>query len=199
MVTYQKLKKIKSFVTAGRSRRIFLVIVVQSFTQLTSVYGEQDAATIKENCNIQVFIGTKDQKTKEEFSKNCGNVTVEIENKSKSNQAGTKEQHGSTSTTTSSSTVSRPLIYPEELDHLDRSKGEAIVNMFSEFSIRSIFTPTYKCPVYDMRRVPEVYKPSGYLNEQQVYYDVVNRNNIVLGSGDDDDDDDFDFFKPKKN
>jgi type IV secretion system protein VirD4 len=192
-----KIEKIKSFVTAGRSRRIFLIIVVQSFTQLTSVYGEQDASTIKENCNIQVFIGTKDQKTKEEFSKNCGNITIEVENKSKSNQAGTKDQHGSTSTTTSSNTVSRPLIYPEELDHLDRNKGEAIVNMFSEFSIRSIFTPTYKCPVYDMRRVPETYKLSGYLNEEAVFYDIVARNNMLLSS-DNDDDDDFDFFKPKK-
>ena len=193
-----KIEKIKSFVTAGRSRRIFLVIVVQSFTQLTSVYGEQDASTIKENCNIQVFIGTKDQKTKEEFSKNCGNITIEIENKSKSNNAGTKEQYGSTSTTTSSNTVSRPLIYPEELDHLDRTRGEAIVNMFSEFSIRSIFTPTYKCPIYDMERIPEGYVPSGYLKEEDVYYDIVRRNNIILGGAEDDSDDDFDFFKPKK-
>jgi type IV secretion system protein VirD4 len=145
-----------------------------------------------------VFIGTKDQKTKEEFSKNCGNITIEIENKSKSNQAGTKEHAGSTSTTTSSNTVSRPLIYPEELDHLDRAKGEAIVNMFSEFSIRSVFTPTYKCPVYDMKRVPEGFKPSGYLNEQEVFYDIEKRNEFVLGGDDDDDDDDFDFFKPKK-
>jgi type IV secretory pathway TraG/TraD family ATPase VirD4 len=192
-----KIEKIKSFVTAGRSRKIFLTIVVQSFTQLVSVYGEQDASTIKENCNIQVFIGTKDQKTKEEFSKNCGNVTVEIENKSKSNQAGTRESAGNVSTTTSSNTVSRPLIYPEELDHLDRAKGEAVVNMFSEYSIRSIFTPTYKCPIYDMKRVPEDFKPSGYLDEKKVYYDIEKRNSVVL-EDEDDDDDDFDFFKSGK-
>ncbi|MGD9901687.1 MAG: type IV secretory system conjugative DNA transfer family protein [Spirochaetales bacterium] len=190
-----KIERIKSFVTAGRSRRIFLVIVVQSFTQLNSVYGEQDASTIKENCNIQVFIGTKDQKTKEEFSKNCGNVTVEVQNKSTSAQAGTRETSGSTSTTRSSNTVSRPLIYPEELDHLDRKEGEAIVNMFAEFSIKSKFTPTYLCPIYDMQRMPQEYRPSGFLNEAEVFYDVAHRNSVIFGNSEDGDDD-FDFFKP---
>ena len=193
-----KIEKIKSFVTAGRSRRIFLVIVVQSFTQLNSVYGEQDASTIKENCNIQVFIGTKDDKTKEEFSKSCGNITIEVENRSKNRQMGTKEQRGSDSVNVSTNTVSRPLIYPAELDHLDRNKGEAVINLFSEFSIKSVFTPTYKCPIYDMKHYVEPFRPSGYLNEQEVYYDIVRRNDIILKDEDDDDGDDFNFFKPKK-
>ncbi len=190
-----KIERIKSFVTAGRSRKIFLVIVVQSYTQLHSLYGEQDASTIKENCNIQVFIGTKDQKTKEEFSKNCGNVTIEVENKNKSHQSGTKETSGSSSTSISKNKVSRPLIYPEELDHLDRAKGEAIVNLFAEYSIRSIFTPNYKCPIYDTKRVPEEYRPSGYLDENAIFYDITKRNETIFGG---DDDDDFDFFKPRK-
>lgn len=191
-----KIEKIKSFVTAGRSRKIFLVIVVQSFTQLVSVYGEQDASTIKENCNIQIFIGTKDQKTKEEFSKACGNVTIEIENKSKSNQEKSSNSGGSGSITTSSNTVSRPLIYPEELDRLQM--GDPIVNIYRQFSLKSKMTPSFMCPIYDMKITSGEYIPSNFLNEAKVFYDIAIRNSIIFKDDDDDDDDDFDFFKPRK-
>ena len=186
-----KLEKIKSFVTAGRSRKIFLVIVVQSYTQLVSIYGEQDASTIKENCNIQIFIGTKDQKTKEEFSKSCGNIALEVENKSE-NQA---DKQDGKSFSTSKSMVTRPLIYPEELDHLNNQAGEVIVNMFREFSIRSTFTPFYNCKQFYNTTLPEDdFIEPGFLDEDAILYDIDVRNDVVLK---DEDEDEFDFLKEK--
>jgi type IV secretion system protein VirD4 len=71
-----KIHKMEQMVTVGRSRNIWLDLVVQSYSQLAKVYDEKAADIIKSNCNIQVFIGTTDLKTIEDFSKRCGNYTV---------------------------------------------------------------------------------------------------------------------------
>ena len=190
-----KFEKMKSFITAGRSRKIFLMLVLQDYTQLASIYGEQDAATIKNNCNIHIFIGTKDAKTREDFSKNCGNIQINITTKNKSSSANTLDPtQGQTSTSVSSQIQQRPLISPDELDHLP--PNQVVVNMFGDFAVKSTFTPSYKNPQYNFKREPVMYKPSRYLDKEAVFYDVVERNNLILKNNDDDDDDDgFDFSK----
>lgn len=187
-----KIEKIKPFITAGRSRRLFLMLIVQDYTQLTSKYGENDAQTIKNNCNIQIFIGTKDLKTKEEFSKNCGNKTLIQTNTSESKSSDSKSGK---STSTSTQVLSVPLIPPEELDHL--KEGEVIVNLFKEFSIKSTFTFAHKNPFYDQTPPQEEYRAGHSLDKEKLYYDIEKRNNLVLQTDDDDDDDDFSSFMKK--
>ena len=63
-------------ITVGRSRNIWLNLVVQSYAQLAKVYDDKSADIIKSNCNTQIFIGTTDYKTIEEFSKRCGNFSI---------------------------------------------------------------------------------------------------------------------------
>lgn len=202
-----KIQKMKSFITAGRSRGIFLALVVQDYTQLASVYGEQDAATIKNNCNIQIFIGTKDQKTREEFSKNIGETTLEMKNTQVSTNTtpGQQTQNGyskttvSTNKSTSTNLVNVPLISANELDHL--GKGEVVINSFRHYSMRSVFTPSYDNPDYKFLPAEKGFVVKKPFNEQEIYYDVKKRNQIVLHSDDDDDDDDdfdFDFSKFKR-
>ncbi|MBQ0017406.1 MAG: type IV secretory system conjugative DNA transfer family protein, partial [Clostridiales bacterium] len=189
-----KFEKMKSFITAGRSRKIFLTLVLQDYTQLASIYGEQDAATIRNNCNIHIFIGTKDAKTREEFSKNCGNIQINITSKQTSTSSNKHNaEDGSTSTSTSSQIQQRPLISADELDHLE--PNTVVVNMFGDFSLKSVFTPSYKNPDYDFTRQPIMYKPSKYLDQESVLYDIVERNKKILKDDDDGDDDDFDFSK----
>lgn len=53
--------------------------MLQSYQQLAIKYDEKVAATIKDNCNIHVYIGSNDPATQEDFSKRCGNITVETE------------------------------------------------------------------------------------------------------------------------
>ncbi len=191
-----KFEKMKSFITAGRSRRIYLMLVLQDYTQLASIYGEQDAATIRNNCNIHIFIGTKDAKTREEFSKNCGNIQINIisQNKSTSTDKNTGSSNGS-STSESSQYQQRPLISPDELDHLPAET--VVVSMFGDFAAKTKFTPSYKNPQYNFTRQPIMYKPSKYLDQEAVYYDIKERNAKVLKE-EDDDDDDFDFSKFRK-
>ena len=188
-----KIEKLKAFITAGRSRKIFLMLVIQDYTQLNSIYGEQDAATIRNNCNIHIFIGTKDSKTREDFSKNCGNISLDITTKSESaGKAPDSKTYSSNTTTTT-----RPLIYPDQLDHL--KQGEVIINIFPEFSIDSTFTPSYLNDQYKLKPAPPEYMPSKYLNKHAIFYDIAVRNSIILDDGEnEEDDDDFDFISPFK-
>lgn len=201
-----KIQKMKSFITAGRSRGIFLALVVQDYTQLASVYGEQDAATIKNNCNIHIYIGTKDQKTREEFSKNIGEITLEMKNVS-SNTSTSKQPSGgesiksststSNSTNTSTNLVNVPLISANELDHL--KPFEVVINSYGHYSMRTIFTPTYKNPDYKFIPAPAGHVVVKPFDEAGTYYDIKERNKLVLKQDDDDDDFDFDFSKFRKN
>lgn len=200
-----KIQKMKSFITAGRSRGIFLTLVVQDYTQLASVYGEQDAATIKNNCNIHIYIGTKDQKTREEFSKNIGEVSLEMSNKqvSKNYTPGQRQgdtySRGTTSTNTSTSTnlVNVPLISANELDHL--KPFEVVINSYGHYSMRTIFTPSYKNPDYKFLPAEKGFVVRKPFDKVATYYDIKKRNKIVFSGDDDDDDFDFDFSKFKKN
>lgn len=186
-----KFEKMKSFITAGRSRRIYLMLVLQDYTQLASIYGEQDAATIRNNCNIHIFIGTKDAKTREDFSKNCGSIQITVTNKNKSTSTDKTGNSTGSSTSESSQYQQRPLISPDELDHLPFET--VVVSMFGDFAAKTKFTSSYNNPQYNFTRQPVTYKPSKYLDQEAVYYDIKERNAKVLKE--DDDDDDFDFPK----
>ncbi|HAJ77808.1 MAG TPA: hypothetical protein DCO89_01915 [Clostridiales bacterium] len=201
-----KIQKMKSFITAGRSRGIFLALVVQDYTQLNSVYGEQDAATIKNNCNIHIYIGTKDQKTREEFSKNIGEITLEMKNVSTNTSTSGQQQFDtvksgmskSSGSNVSTNLVNVPLISPNELDHL--KPYEVVINSYGHYSMRTIFTPTYKNPDYHFIPSPPGHVVTKPFDEIGTYYDIKMRNKLVLKTEDDDDDDfDFDFSKFKKN
>lgn len=185
-----KIEKIKPFVTAGRSRKLFLMLIVQDYMQLYSKYGEQDAQTIKNNCNIQIFIGTKDLKTKEEFSKNCGNKTLIQTSTSEGKNTGNSKDNGS-SINTSQQVISAPLISPEELDHL--KQGEVVVNVFKEFSVRSKFTFAHQNPYYDLTPIKQEYRAGHFMDKEKVLYDIRERNKLIFKDDDDDDDDDDDF------
>lgn len=187
-----KIEKIKPFITAGRSRRLFLMLIVQDYNQLTSRYGENDAQTIKNNCNIQIFVGTKDIKTREEFSKNCGNRTLIQTNM---NETRSSDLKAGKQTSTSEQVLSAPLIHPEELDHL--KEGEVIVNLFKEFSVRSTFTFAHKNPYYNLQAPEQEYRPGHSLDKEKVVYDIEERNKKIFKDEDDDDDDDFSNFMKK--
>lgn len=181
-----KIDKMDSLITVGRSRGIFFSLVVQSYSQLESKYGKEVAETIRGNCNIQIFIGTEDQKTREEFSKMCGEISMETQTTSTSRSDGERNEINRTQ---QAQRVTRPLIYPYELGQLD--KFEVIVKIFKEHPIRTKMTPFFATTQFDKRKAKEEYAPSKPLNEQAIYYDIRERNRKVRkNSGGFDD---FDF------
>ena len=133
------------------------------------------ASTVKDNCNIHIFLASNDQNTLEEFSKRCGNITVETESVtiSKGKEADSKN------TTTAINKDTRPLIYPAELGSLG---GDFIVYMMKNPPLRTKFTPAFKLQnVYDInyKEVHELEIPK-MLDEDKAYYDIRKRNDMVL-------------------
>lgn len=166
-----KIPKMDSIITVARSRKIFFELVVQSYSQLENKYGKEVAETIRGNCNIQIYLGTEDQKTKEEYSKMCGEISIKTEDKSVSvsEKAGSEKNR-----TTNERVVTRPLIYPYELGQLPN--GTAIVKIFQVNPIKTQLTPWYKTPQFDKRKAVEKYVPSKFLDEEEIYYDIAERN-----------------------
>ena len=165
-----QVHKLEQMITVGRSRKIWLALVVQSYAQLAKVYDEKSADIIKSNCNIQIFIGTTDQKTIEEFSKKCGNYSIIQKNVSFSSS---NDGVGS-----SVSVKERPLIYPTELAQLNNNQdmGNAIVSIFGYAPIKSKFTPSFKSKFFVLEKTNQLLSAGKYFNEEKVFYDMLKRN-----------------------
>ena len=165
-----QVHKLEQMITVGRSRKIWLALVVQSYAQLAKVYDEKSADIIKSNCNIQIFIGTTDQKTIEEFSKKCGNYSIIQKNVSFSSS---NDGVGS-----SVSVKERPLIYPTELAQLNNNQnmGNAIVSIFGYSPIRSKFVPSFKSKYFVLEKTNQLLSAGKYFNEEKVFYGMLKRN-----------------------
>lgn len=162
-----KVHKLEQMITVGRSRNIWMNLVVQSYSQLSKVYEEKSADIIKSNCNIQIFIGTTDYKTIEEFSKRCGNFSM-VQRSVGFNSAKGEDINSH------SSIKERPLIYPSELQLLNNSKdmGNAIVTVFGYHPIKSKFTPSFQCSLYHMERTEQRLFRGRYFDEEKAFYDM---------------------------
>ena len=170
-----KVHKLEQMITVGRSRKIWLCLVIQSYAQLAKVYDDKSADIIKANCNTQIFIGTTDLKTIEDFSKLCGNYSII--------QRGVSFSTGNNNDPNASISVrERPLIYPTELQQLNSpgNMGNAIVNIFGFSPIKSKFTPSYQCSKYDLGNAIQVLEKGRYFDEKKVFYDMVARNDLIV-------------------
>ena len=78
------LKDVTTMVTAARSRAIRFTFIIQNFAQLKSVYGNEDAETIKGNCGNLVYLISTELAALEEISKMCGEVKSKDKDKTAS-------------------------------------------------------------------------------------------------------------------
>jgi len=171
-----RVHKLEQMITVGRSRKIWLVLVIQSYAQLNKIYDDKCADIIRSNCNIQVFIGTTDLKTINDFSKLCGNYSIVQRNVSFSSS---KEND----VNSSASIKERPLIYPTELAELNNANnmGNAIVSVFGFPPIRSKFTPSFKVRKYRLSPTKQEIKVGRAFMEESVFYDMLERNKLYFG------------------
>ena len=171
-----KIEKFDKMITVGRSRKIWFNMVVQSYSQLNNVYGEQVADIVKSNCGVKMFIGSNDIGTCKEFSELCGNVTVST--RSVSSAVGGKEGEMNVST----QLQTRPLIYPSELQKLNNkeSTGNAIIVTFGNFPLKTQYTPSYKCPLYQMGQMDLSGLRSNAFHADRVFYDINRRNQMMV-------------------
>lgn len=59
-------------ITTLRSRRIWMVMAIQSIQQLNMVYKKETSDIIQDNCDLQVFLGCNNDDTKEAFVRSMG-------------------------------------------------------------------------------------------------------------------------------
>jgi len=173
-----KIEKFDKMITVGRSRKIWFNMVVQSYSQLNNVYGEQVADIVKSNCGMKMFIGSNDIGTCKEFSELCGNMTV----KTSSTSASMSAKEGDFSV--SSQTQVRPLIYPSELQKLNNkeSTGNAIIVTFGNFPLKTKYTPSYLCQYYKIGTMDMGELRNHMFRADEVFYDIQKRNETILGT-----------------
>ena len=172
-----KIEKFDKMITVGRSRKIWFNMVVQSYSQLNNVYGEQVADIVKSNCGMKMFIGSNDIGTCKEFSELCGNMTVRTANTS--TNVSSKEGDFSVS----GQNQVRPLIYPSELQKLNNkeSTGNAIIVTFGNYPLMTKYTPSYLCKYYKMGTMDMGTLRNHMFRADEVFYDIIRRNNMILG------------------
>ena len=113
--TFPKIDGLEAMFSAGRSRKISIVAIIQSFAQLEQTYGKQGQEIITDNTQLTVFGGfAPNSQSAEVLSKALGEQTV---------QSGSVS-HGKDSSQ-SLQMIGRALMTPDELKSMP--KGQFIV------------------------------------------------------------------------
>ena len=109
--TIPKIESMEMMFSAGRSRRISMVPIIQSFAQLEKNYGKEGSSIIIDNCQDILFGGfAPNSESAEILSKALGNRTV----------LSGSISRGKNDPSQSLQMMSRPLMSPDELKTLPR-------------------------------------------------------------------------------
>lgn len=73
-----KFKDITTMITAARSRKIRMTMIIQNFAGLVQTYGKEDAETIRGNCGNLLYLLTGELSALEEISKLCGEKIIKV-------------------------------------------------------------------------------------------------------------------------
>ena len=171
-----KIEKFDKFITVGRSRKIWFTMIIQSYAQLNNVYGDTVADIVKGNCGIKMFIGSNDMNTCKEYSELCGNITVVT--------SSTSGSISSNDINLSNQTQVRPLIYPSDLQRLNKpgNIGNSIIVTFGNYPLKTYFSPSFKVPFYQMGKMDTSDLSERYFDENTILYNIGARNEIVFGA-----------------
>lgn len=165
-----KLYNLSTLITVSRSRRIFLMLVVQSFKQLSDKYGADTAEVVKGSCINKIFVGTDEEKTVEEFSQLCGKRTVQ-----KVSMSSSSNDNEASSASTAASEI--PLINTGDLKRLNRKGhyGHIVLARFGQYPVMSYHTPFFEAKnVYAENYTGEtVEMPARVFDEDEVLFDIM--------------------------
>ncbi len=90
--TIPKIDSAEMMFSAGRSRRISIIAIIQSLAQLEKNYGKEGASIIIDNCQLTVFGGfAPNSETAEVMSKNLGEQTILSGSVTQSKNDGSKQ------------------------------------------------------------------------------------------------------------
>lgn len=155
------LGRIPAFVTAaGYVNGFWLAFgfIIQGFSQLRDVYGQEGAQTILTCCQLRLAFAPKDHRDAEELSKEFGTITEKTQSVSHGRGLGSRNQ-GSVS----SSVAQRALFLPQEIRELGQDKIMAFVENVRPVIGEKIFY--YKEDIFKRRVLPAVdVEPLDYIS-----------------------------------
>lgn len=148
-----KIPDFHRLISTIRSRNISCMIILQSLTQISSIY-KDDSETIIDCCDTFVFLGGKSTKTTKQISEMIGKTTIDTQNVNES-----RGQTGSYSL--NNSILGRDLIDAAEIGRLKRTQCLVLITGLPPF--KSLKYPTAKhkrykqindggAPLFDIRK-----------------------------------------------
>lgn len=140
-----KFENIVNWLSVGRERKMFISLFLQSISQLNSKYGQEDAKSIIQNCNMKICIGISEIDDKKYFSSLFGQYTVVTSSAS----TGYKEESGSTSESLSKANL------VNETDLSEMKLGEVYF-----IELKKHPGHTFLLPIFDERYSKDL----GYIN-----------------------------------
>lgn len=128
---------------ASRSRNIRCQLVLQSLSQLDTIYGASNAETIKNNADVLIAFRINHWETLAELSKKCGEREVEYNNR----------------------VVSEPLITPAQLAAMETGQALVMISGRTKFITRlPDFTQMFDCSNWQPpKRTPRTSAPMAEL------------------------------------
>lgn len=114
---FAAIDDINSMLTVSRSKGILYHLFLQSYEQLDKVYDSDTSKIIRGNCRVSVYLNSEGNDTKKEFSDSLGKYTTT------SISTSTNENSSATAITSNGSSrqlIERPLLFPNDLDRVDR-------------------------------------------------------------------------------
>ena len=158
---------VEALFSAGRSRGITLVPIIQSLAQLEKNYGREGAEILTDNCQDTIFGGfAPNSQTAEQLSKSLGSRTV----------LSGSVSRGKNDPSQSLQMIERPLMTPDELKSIP--KGSFVVmktgthpmqtklRLFLDWGI--IFDEPYATPEHATR-------PVAYASRQELFLSISKR------------------------
>ena len=158
---------VEALFSAGRSRGITLVPIIQSLAQLEKTYGREGAEILTDNCQDTIFGGfAPNSQTAEQLSKSLGSRTVLSGSVSK----------GKNDPSQSLQMIERPLMTPDELKSIPKGSFVVIktgthpmqtkLRLFLDWGIT--FDATYATPEHAAR-------PVAYASRQELFLSISKR------------------------
>ena len=172
--TIPKIESMEMMFSAGRSRRISMVPIIQSFAQLEKNYGKEGSSIIIDNCQDILFGGfAPNSESAEILSKALGNRTV----------LSGSISRGKNDPSQSLQMMSRPLMAPEELKTLP--KGNFILAKTGVCPMKTRLPLFFKWGI----RFEEVYEVSEQAAREVVYADRLELEEEIVRRSDFDEED----------
>jgi type IV secretion system protein VirD4 len=124
-----KIPNLEIEITVVRGRGISLILGIQSYSQIYSVYGERPGQIIIDNCNTKIYLSGCDYDTAERVSKALGETTI-------TEFRETETERGGSSTPIK---TQRRLFYADEIRQIDKDQQIIITGNVKPILSRRFF------------------------------------------------------------